>query len=237
MRLQLFSFIYVAIFASIVSATGCSKCLNQNEDNIRLGCFNKCKEAFNPSSSEYHACRDQCTEFVFQDHCCTSSCSSKSNVCLNDYFHRVGLTKRDSTDEEAYYRSQLDAIRENPDLLDKRALLVGDAPYHLIRSTKDLHSLNHPDFSETVVYDVFEHNIVGALGRRIDQGQTCCWVAGAVLQRGITEIGAGWTSNDWTDEQRQGLVLVSFGVAAAYACNLVYNVQCLLFNARPAPQV
>jgi hypothetical protein len=149
----------------------------------------------------------------------------------------VGLTKRDSMNEEAYYRSQLDAIRENPDLLDKRALLVGDAPYHLIRSTEDLHSLNHPDFTETIVFDVFEHTGAGTLDRRIDQGQTCCWAAGAVLQKGIAEVGLGWTSNDWTDEQRQGLVLVSFGVAAAYACNLVYNVQCLLFNARPAPQV
>ncbi|KAH1807832.1 hypothetical protein KXW04_008017 [Aspergillus fumigatus] len=234
MRLPLFSFIYVAIFASIVSATGCSKCLNQNADNIRLGCFNKCGEAFNPSSSEYHACRDQCTEFVFQDHCCTSSCSSTSKVCLNDYFHRVGLTKRDSVDEEAHYLAQLDAIRANPDLLDKRALLVGDAPYHLIRSTEDLRSLNHPDFTNTIVYDVFGHTGAGALDRRIDYGKTCCLAAGAVLQKGMAEIGLGWTSNEWTDDQRQGLVLVSFGVAAAYACNLVYNVQCLMFNARPA---
>ncbi|XBQ92081.1 hypothetical protein V6000_007602 [Aspergillus fumigatus] len=210
MRLPLFSFIYVAIFASIVSATGCSKCLNQNADNIRLGCFNKCGEAFNPSSSEYHACRDQCTEFVFQDHCCTSSCSSKSKVCLNDYFHRVGLTKRDSVDEEAHYLAQLDAIRANPDLLDKRALLVGDAPYHLIRSTEDLRSLNHPDFTNTIVYDVFGHTGAGALDRRIDYGKTCCLAAGAVLQKGMAEIGLGWTSNEWTDDQRQGLVLGVF---------------------------
>ncbi|RHZ49494.1 uncharacterized protein CDV56_103447 [Aspergillus thermomutatus] len=236
MRLQLFSFITVAIFASIVSATGCSKCLNQNEDNIRLGCFNKCKEAFNPSSTEYQVCRDQCTEFVFQDHCCTSSCSSKADVCLNDYFHGVGLTKRDSMDEEAYYRSQLDAIRENPDLLDKRALLVGAAPYHLIRSTEDLHSLNHPDFNETIVYDVSADDGPGTLDRRVDRGKVCCTAARTVLKTGVVEVGPALASDEWTEEQYAGLVLVGFGIAGAWTCNRVYNVQCLFFNARPAPQ-
>jgi hypothetical protein len=67
---------------------------------MRLGCFNKCKEGFNQSSTECQVCRGECTEFGFQDHW-TSSCSSKSEVCLENYFRRVGLIKRDFMDEEA----------------------------------------------------------------------------------------------------------------------------------------
>ncbi|KAF3388627.1 hypothetical protein F1880_003331 [Penicillium rolfsii] len=235
MRLPLLPFFGMAIFTSLTEATGCSKCLNQNEDNIRLGCFDKCKEAFNPSSTEYQVCRDQCTEFVFQDHCCTSSCSSNADVCLNDYFHRVGLTKRESTDEEDFHRSQLEAIRENPALLDKRALLAGDAPYHLVRSTEHLRSLNHPDFRETIVYDVSEAGSLGTLDRRVDHGKVCCLAAKTVLNSGALAVGPALQKDEWSEEEYAGLVLVGFGIAGAYTCNLVYNVQCVFFNARPAP--
>ncbi|KAJ5301423.1 hypothetical protein N7508_006286 [Penicillium antarcticum] len=235
MRLQLSYFVTVAILASLVNATGCSKCLNQNEDNVRLGCFNKCKDAFNPSSTEYEVCRDQCTEFVFNDHCCTSSCSSTSDVCLNDYFHRVGLTKRDSSDEEAFYVSQLDAIRENPSLLDKRALLAGDAPYHLIRSTEQLRDLKHPDFNETVLYDVSEEGGLGTLDRRVEHGKVCCLAAKTVLNAGALQVAPALQKDEWNEEEYAGLVLVSFGIAGAWTCNYVYNVQCVFFNANPVP--
>ncbi|KAJ5757552.1 uncharacterized protein N7511_006246 [Penicillium nucicola] len=235
MRLQLSYIVSVAILATFVNATGCNKCLNQNEDDIRLGCFNKCKDAFNPSSGEYQVCRDQCTEIVFNDHCCTSSCSSKSDVCLNDYFHRIGLTKRDSSDEETLHRSQLDAIRENPSLLDKRALLAGDAPYHLIRNTEQLRSLNHPDFNETIVHDVSEDGGLGTLDRRVDHGKVCCLAAKAVLNAGAIQVGPALHKDQWSEEEYAGLVLVTFGIAGAWSCNYWYNVQCIFFNANAAP--
>ncbi|EAW10835.1 uncharacterized protein ACLA_053090 [Aspergillus clavatus NRRL 1] len=224
----------VGIFASLANATGCNKCLNQNEDRLRLGCFDKCKEAFSPSSSEWRACRDQCDEFVFHDHCCTSSCSTKPNVCLNDYFHRVGLHKRESSDTETF-RSWLESIRENPDHLDKRALLAGDAPYHFIRSTEDLRSLNHPDFHETVVYDVSDHE-EHTLERRVDHGKVCCLAAKTVLNAGALQVAPALQKDEWNEEEYAGLVLVSFGVAGAWACNYAYNVQCIFFNGRPAPE-
>lgn len=156
-------------------------------------------------------------------------------MCLNDYFHRVGLSKRDSSDEEAFHRSQLDAIRENPGLLDKRALLASDAPYYLIRSTEDLRSLNHQDFKETVVYDVSEAGGLGTLDRRVDHGKVCCLAAKTVLHTGSLQVGPALQNDHWNEEEYAGLVLVSFGIAGAWTCNFVYNVQCVFFNARPAP--
>ncbi|KAJ5175394.1 uncharacterized protein N7482_001271 [Penicillium canariense] len=217
MLLQLLSFPFLHLLSRQLVATS----VYRNEGNIRLGCFDECKDGFNPSSTEYQVCRDQCTKFDVQDHCCTSSCSSISNVCLNDYFHRVGLIKHGSSEEEAFHRSQLDVIRENPGPLDKRAFLAGDAPYHLIRITETLLSLNPQDFKETFVDDVSEEGGLGTLDRRVDNGKA--------LQEPALQ------NDEWNDEGYAGLVLVSFGIAGAWTCNLVYNVQCVFFKARTAP--
>lgn len=121
-------------------------------------------------------------------------------MCLNNYFYRVGLTKRDLSDEEAFHRSQLDAIRENPSLLDKRALLTGDAPYYLIRSTENLRSLNYQDFKETVVYDVSEEGGLGTLDPRIDHGKVCCLAAKTVVNAGALQVAPALQKDEWNEE-------------------------------------
>lgn len=121
-------------------------------------------------------------------------------------------------------------------MLDERALLAGDAPYHLIRSTEELQSLNHPRLNGTVVHDVSEIDRTGTLDRRVDHGKVCCLAARTVLNAGALQVAPALQKQEpWNEDEYAGLVLVSFGVAGAYACNIVYNVQCVFFNARPAP--
>lgn len=77
-----FSLSSVATDANI----GCSKCLGANRDTVRLGCYNNCKDAFNAVSHEYGVCRDICSKFVFDHSCCSGSCPSDANTCMNNFW-------------------------------------------------------------------------------------------------------------------------------------------------------
>jgi hypothetical protein len=61
---------------------GCSGCLNQSLDLVREGCYSKCGSAFTSASSEYQACRIGCNDFIFNQKCCQTTCTSDINSCL-----------------------------------------------------------------------------------------------------------------------------------------------------------
>ncbi|KAF2229411.1 hypothetical protein EV356DRAFT_571148 [Viridothelium virens] len=110
------------------STIGCKNCLDDSKDDIRYGCFQNCHIAFNPSSSEYQACRDGCTEFVFEEHCCTSeSCSSDANTCMATFFTPPKRSRRLDR------RLKSMSLVHDPDIpsMEPGALIIRDGTTHL----------------------------------------------------------------------------------------------------------
>ncbi|KAI0136924.1 hypothetical protein BJ170DRAFT_677786 [Xylariales sp. AK1849] len=98
---------------------GCSKCLGDSKDNVRLGCYQMCSQAFNPSSSEYEKCRFACSDFVFDKNCCTGACSSNANKCMNTFFPPSIFSKRDLPSMRGHSR---DFVPSTPrDLVNRNA--------------------------------------------------------------------------------------------------------------------
>ncbi|RDL41737.1 uncharacterized protein BP5553_01716 [Venustampulla echinocandica] len=114
----------LAMAPSWIDAIGCTNCLGQNVDKIRLGCFTGCSDAFTVGTNELLACRQSCTDFVFNRKCCSSTCSNSAKTCLAN----IGLAKRDfSGDEDTYEVEDL----ESPDLHSRhpRSFAVTDSTY------------------------------------------------------------------------------------------------------------
>ncbi|KAI1397108.1 hypothetical protein F4819DRAFT_499732 [Hypoxylon fuscum] len=75
----------VACAASTSPNLGCKNCLGLSADLINHDCSQKCNEAFNPSSSENEKCYELCHHFAFERHCCSGTCSSDANTCMNQF--------------------------------------------------------------------------------------------------------------------------------------------------------
>ncbi|KAI1858761.1 uncharacterized protein JN550_012511 [Neoarthrinium moseri] len=73
---------------------GCSKCLGASKDAVRYGCYQNCGKAFSSASHEFGVCRDYCSKFVFDHSCCSGSCPSDANTCMNNFYPPDDPTKK-----------------------------------------------------------------------------------------------------------------------------------------------
>ncbi|KAI9892539.1 MAG: hypothetical protein M1814_001228 [Vezdaea aestivalis] len=241
----------VAILALIVPltvATGCKDCLKANVDRIRLGCFEKCSLAFNAASSEYSSCYSECNNLVFNDHCCTGSCSANAGTCLRPFFANPMPTLEKRGDPDAI--DELARIQADPKRLNMRALIARDWPYHLIRTTADLRALHprlfrdtrvyFPSSSETCARNIWDTPEPKDIEIRADPGQVCCKAAQAIIGAGVVSLGKIipplGDGTGLSDEDKQAsLILIMFGTASSFACSRLYKINCIFDGRLPTP--
>lgn len=231
----------LAIAAGTVSAYGCANCLGQDVDSVKSGCVTYCGQAFGSTTSAYRACSMDCKAFVVTEKCCDSSCSTSANTCLTN---SVGLltpskNKRDIGVSREESRAQLEKIRSDPDSFNLRSFLAREPPYDAVETTKELRSL-HPSLARSYLsHDSSIRSADMAISdiEKRGPGQTCCNAAQAILTLGTTKVSGGVLGGQWGEQQWEGLVIIAFGTASAYACHLVFQMSCSFFNNGVAPAI
>ena len=127
-------------FIPAVTAVGCPNCLGYDKGLITGTCQKACadpKIGFT-DHDQIISCQTNCNHFVNDQQCCTTvTCSPDKEVCTRP----DRLSSRSIQPDEAAL-NEIEGIKKDPSLLDFSRLAARDSPYHIIRSTKDLRSLD-----------------------------------------------------------------------------------------------
>ncbi|KAK8063659.1 hypothetical protein PG996_008311 [Apiospora saccharicola] len=200
-----------------VSATnpnlGCKDCLGYSPDQIKYQCLQLCSKAFPAASSELQTCDQYCGDFVVDHKCCSGTCSSNANTCMNTFFPPAEvLTKTSTMAFEA-------GGRIHPRDL---AVIAPSSP-----TTSSPRSVSVP----------MRQDGVFLLHPRVDYGEACCKAANVVLTSAAKPVLGLINGQQWDEDAASGVILVGFGLASAFACSRIFHVNCVFEAAGVAGQV
>ncbi|KAK8112932.1 hypothetical protein PG984_013458 [Apiospora sp. TS-2023a] len=91
---------------------GCNDCQGNSPLQVNHQCRQLCDKAYPATSSELQVCNQHCGNFVVDHKCCSVTCSSNANTCMNTPFPPAEvLTKKSTIVDRAHAR---DLTRRGP---------------------------------------------------------------------------------------------------------------------------
>lgn len=199
-----------------VTALGCANCLNYDKGLITSICHKACadpKIGFR-KPNEVTNCQQYCDHFVNDQKCCnTVTCAADPFTCT----HPQRLSSRDTESDKAALR-ELESIERDPSLLDLSRLVSRDPPYHMIRSTEDLRSLN----PRALAHWQMEGSQTTGLQTR-SNAEVCCLIAKGMVWGAQTMLPSAYQSED---NFHALIILSAIGMGAAWTCGKLYAMPC-----------
>ena len=197
-------------------AVGCPNCLGFDKSVITSTCHKACADPHFgfTDSNQIINCQQYCDNFANTQKCCnTVTCPSDPFTCT----HPLSLTSRDTESTDAALE-ELEKIKRDPGLLDLSRLISRDWPYHLVRSTEDLHSVGPGLLGNWQL----EGSHTGRLERRTP-GDICCKVAKGMTTGAMAMLPVMYHSED---DFYALVILTTIGMAAAQTCAKLFSMVC-----------
>ena len=162
------------LFLPFTTALGCPNCLGYDKGALVSSCHKACGDpaiGFK-KKNEIEVCREYCDKMVKEKSCCTSTCSANRYTCTRP----ASLSARDTLSDTTAIE-ELEEIKKDPSKLNMVKLIARDPPYHMLRTTRELRSLN-PHFLGTWH---LEASTEGGFVER-DGATKCCKMAKTMAQ-------------------------------------------------------